>query len=82
MLTCRDVTELFTDYDERALPWRRRVAVRLHVLMCGACRRYLAQLRAVSVALRGLGVEPPPQAVRQGLTAAFRRAAKTSGREP
>jgi hypothetical protein len=77
MLTCRDVTELATEYQEGALvPLRRRLGIRLHVLMCAACRRYLAQLRTVAAALRRLPPEPPPDAVRQHLAAAFREAAR------
>jgi predicted anti-sigma-YlaC factor YlaD len=45
MLVCRDVTELVSDYLERALPLRRRLAVRLHLLRCDACRRYIDQMR-------------------------------------
>lgn len=45
MLVCRDVTELVSDYLERALPLRRRLAVRLHLLRCEACRRYINQMR-------------------------------------
>jgi hypothetical protein len=79
MLTCRDVTELATEYQERALPLRRRLGMRLHLLMCGACRRYLAQLRTVAAALRRLPPEAPPDAVQQGLAAAFREASRKDG---
>ena len=74
MLTCRDVTDLATEYQEGALPLLRRLGMRLHVLMCGACRRYLAQLRTVTAALRRLPPDAPPDAVRQRLAAAFREA--------
>jgi hypothetical protein len=82
MLTCREVTELATDHMEGALPLRRRLGVRLHVLMCGACRRYLAQVRTVTAALRRLPPAAPPDSVRSRLTTAFREAARgrpTSG---
>jgi len=79
MLTCRDVTELATEYQEETLPLRRRLGMRLHILMCGACRRYLAQLRTVAAALRRLPPDGPPDAVRQRLVAAFREARTKDG---
>lgn len=78
MLTCRDVTELATEYQEGALPLRRRLGMRLHVLMCGACRRYLAQMRGVATLLARLRPEPPADAVRDRLAAAFRETAKAN----
>jgi len=79
MLTCRDVTELATEYQEETLPLRRHLGMRLHILMCGACRRYLAQLRTVAAALRRLPPDGPPDAVRQRLVAAFREARTKDG---
>lgn len=43
--TCRDVSELVTDYLERRLPVTGWLGVRLHLLGCDACRRYIAQMR-------------------------------------
>ena len=80
MLTCRDVTELATDYQEGALSLGRRLEVRLHVLMCRFCRRYLAQMRTVADALRRLPPEGPPTAVNERLAAAFREASRPTGK--
>ncbi len=53
MLSCRELTEQHaSDYVDGRLPWRRRLSVRLHLAMCGACRRFLAQLRLVKIVLR------------------------------
>jgi anti-sigma factor RsiW len=76
MLTCRDVTELATDYQEGALSLRRRLEVRLHLLICRFCRRYLAQMRTVADALHRLPPEGPPEAVSDRLAAAFREASR------
>ena len=76
MLTCRDVTELATEYQEGALPIRQRLGMRLHILVCSACRRYLAQLRTVAAALCRLPPEVFPDAERQRLAAAFREASR------
>ncbi len=78
MLTCRNVTELATDYQEGALSLRRRLEVRLHLLMCRFCRRYLAQMRTVADALRRLPPEGPPEAVGDRLAAAFREASRSA----
>jgi anti-sigma factor ChrR (cupin superfamily) len=80
MLTCRDVTELATDYQEGALSLRRRLEVHLHLLMCRFCRRYLAQMRTVAEALARLPPEDPPEAVRERLAAAYREAPRPDGR--
>jgi hypothetical protein len=78
MLTCRDVTELATDYEEGALSVRKRFEVRLHLVMCRFCRRYLVQMRAVAEALRRPD-ESQPADVSEGLSAAFREASRPAG---
>lgn len=45
-LTCRELTELVTDYLERELPGRERVRVEQHLVVCAACSRFLEQMRA------------------------------------
>jgi hypothetical protein len=57
MLTCRDVVNSATDYMERKLSLRQRLQVRMHLLMCRFCRRYLRQLALTRAVLRRL---PPP----------------------
>ena len=42
--TCREVTALVLQAQDRALPWRERLAVRLHMLACQACPRFAAQV--------------------------------------
>ena len=63
MLSCRQVTSLASDYLDGALPRRTRIGIRLHLLMCWMCRRYLRQLELTSKVLRRLAggepVEPP-----------------------
>ena len=58
MLTCRDVTEMTTDYLERALPLHRRVGMRVHLAYCSFCRRHLQQVRATIALLRRLPPVP------------------------
>ncbi len=54
MLTCKDVATAIGRDEWRAASWRRRLALRLHLLMCAHCRRYAAQIRAIGTAARNL----------------------------
>lgn len=45
MLSCKDVTQRAGDWTDGHLPWRARLAVRLHLLLCRLCRRFLRQYR-------------------------------------
>jgi predicted anti-sigma-YlaC factor YlaD len=61
------MSELATDYMERATPFRTRVAMWLHLWRCEACRRYFDQLRRTASLL---GSRPP--GTEDGLLAAVR----------
>lgn len=78
MLTCREMTELVTDYLDRRLPTRRRFAFRLHLGLCPRCRAYLQQMKATVRALARLEAEPAPAAARAQLLARFRAAVPRS----
>ena len=56
MPTCRDMSELVTDYLERAVSLRTRLDMWWHLCRCGACRRYYDQMRRT---VRLLGSRPP-----------------------
>jgi len=43
--SCRDVTRLVLDGEDRALGVRERLALRLHLMVCKACPRFVAQVR-------------------------------------
>ena len=43
--TCRDMSELVTDYLEHATPLSVRFGMWLHLLQCEACRHYFDQIR-------------------------------------
>jgi predicted anti-sigma-YlaC factor YlaD len=53
------MSELVTGHMERALPLAAEAGVLLHLLLCPACRRYFAQMRAMVRMLRA-GQLPPP----------------------
>jgi hypothetical protein len=55
MLTCREMTQLITDYLEGDLSWKNVIRFQLHIGMCMHCRRYL---RDMKVTVRTLGMLP------------------------
>lgn len=72
MLTCKELTELVTDYLEDRLSFRQRLAFHLHVGMCKDCRAYLRQMRMTVRTVGTLPDEPMPASVRDDLLARFR----------
>ncbi len=56
MLTCRQITELVTEYVEGKMPLGRRIRFQMHLGMCRHCRRYLSQMRTT---IRALGFLDP-----------------------
>jgi predicted anti-sigma-YlaC factor YlaD len=58
MLTCKEITELVTDYAEGHLGVLDRMRFRLHLGMCINCRAYVRQLRATA---KALGKLPEPE---------------------
>ncbi|KZY31724.1 hypothetical protein A3754_24640 [Alcanivorax sp. HI0083] len=62
MLKCKHVVEKADALvDGAPLSKRERFALRLHLLICHHCRRYVRQLRALVTSLR----RPPPETVSQ-----------------
>lgn len=71
-MTCRDLTELVSDYLEGSLPLRDRFRFQLHVGTCRNCRAYLRQMRQTLRVLGELPSELPPAPARDELLARFR----------
>ena len=42
--TCREVTRLVLEGEERRLGWVDRTAIRLHLMVCEACPRFMRQV--------------------------------------
>lgn len=71
MLTCKDASHLISESQERALGFRERWGLRLHLWMCDNCRRFEQQVALMRRALHRLGrrveaeatdVDLPPEA--------------------
>ncbi len=50
MPSCKEVARLIASEELADLGWSKRALVRIHLLRCRDCRRYAAQLRAISAA--------------------------------
>ncbi len=61
MLSCKDVSENVTDHLEGTSSFLDRILLRLHLLLCQHCRRFVRQFKiAVSVSGRiGKTVDEP-----------------------
>lgn len=45
MYTCKEVTHLVLEKQERRLSWRERLGIRIHYLICDACKRFEQQMQ-------------------------------------
>jgi predicted anti-sigma-YlaC factor YlaD len=72
MPSCREMSELATDYMEGALTWRQWLAARRHLLLCSMCRAYYDQLAKLTKLLRGGTLPGPDAATEQALLATQR----------
>lgn len=52
MLTCKEVVKVVSS-DDRA-SWRKRLQVRMHLLICRHCRKYVQQLEHLGTGVRRL----------------------------
>jgi anti-sigma factor RsiW len=72
-LTCKELTELITDYLEQRLSETERARFEQHLAICQACVTYLDQMRFT---VKSLGAKPRveiPKAVESELLQAFRQ---------
>lgn len=59
MLRCNEVAAIVGSDELETAGWRRRWAVKLHLMMCHHCRRYARQIAAVGELTRKLVGEEP-----------------------
>jgi len=43
-MTCKEATQLASQSLDKPLPWGTRLRVRLHLMVCAWCRRYVKQI--------------------------------------
>lgn len=61
MLSCKETSLLVSESFDRRLSWRERIALRMHLLVCGACRTFANQMAFLRTAARrfGRGADAP-----------------------
>ncbi|HKD75733.1 MAG TPA: zf-HC2 domain-containing protein [Ktedonobacterales bacterium] len=82
MLTCQELVELITDYQDGTLAPEERRRFDEHLAVCDACREYVAQ---IGLTVRALGALPPEEesaAGTQALLALFRNWKREQGLPP
>lgn len=72
MLTCKELTELVTDYLEGRLSLWDRMRFQMHVGMCAHCREYLRQVDLTRQAVGRMPEAPMPSEVEDEMLARFR----------
>jgi len=59
MISCKDITENANGYIDHELPFMARMKMKIHLMMCVNCRRYISQLRTTIAALGKMGKQQP-----------------------
>lgn len=72
MLTCKELTELITDYLEGELSFVQKMRFQFHIGMCKHCRAYIRQMRTTVRALGKLPSESIPPEVHEQLLQRFK----------
>ena len=71
MLTCKQITELVTEYAEGRMGFFDRLRFWMHLGMCSNCKTYVRQLRAAVATLGKLPEPPLPPALKAELERRF-----------
>ena len=73
MLSCKQLTELVTDYLEGKMSLGDRLRFQMHLGMCKHCRAYLRQMKLTIETLGHLPAEQIPDDVRDEFLQRFKR---------
>lgn len=79
LFSCERATRLIVEREHHALPRGELSQLRVHLLMCRWCRRFLTQMRWLSRAIRKLSDPPAPSEIR--LSDAARRRMRDAMRQ-
>jgi len=71
-ITCRELTEVLTDYLEGVMPLEQRAAFEAHLALCAGCVNYVAQMRQTIGAVRELRPDHVEATAPDDLLEAFR----------
>ncbi|MCA1732267.1 MAG: hypothetical protein LC732_01535 [Acidobacteria bacterium] len=83
MLTCREMADALSRAPAERWGVLRKMAIRLHLMMCGDCRRYAAQMEALGEAARDLCSEEQPRPeLEDAILESIRRQSRDGGIDP
>jgi hypothetical protein len=51
MINCREATHLVLQAEDRPLPWGERLRLRMHLVICAACPRFVRQVALMRTAV-------------------------------
>ena len=71
-LTCKELTEVLTDYLEGVMPLEDRARFEAHLAICEGCVTYVDQMRQAIATTNALRVEDVEETAPDDLLAAFR----------
>ncbi len=54
MLTCKEVSQLASKAQDEPLTFKERLQLKVHLLICSLCARYVKQLHFLKRAIQGL----------------------------
>ncbi|MCK4564165.1 MAG: zf-HC2 domain-containing protein [Verrucomicrobia bacterium] len=80
MLTCKEVSKLVSESLEHPLPFRQRMGVRLHLMMCSMCRAYQKQTLLLRAAMRTYARHEPSEPLSEQARQRIKNALKTDGK--
>jgi hypothetical protein len=52
MLSCKEVSMLLSQAQERRLGWREKLGLELHLMLCDGCTSFRAQLALIRAAVQ------------------------------
>ena len=70
--TCKDAACLISQQDGRQLTRPERIGLRLHLILCRACRKYVASVRFLKDAMRRCGESEALSSAPEGLSSTAR----------
>ena len=80
MLTCKEVSKLVSESLEHQLPFRQRMGVQLHLMMCSMCRTYQRQTLQLRNAMRTYARREPTEHLSEEASQRIKNALKTDGK--
>ena len=71
MLTCKEVTEIITDYLEGKMSFVDKIRFHMHLGMCRHCREYLKQMKETQKLVGNIPKEEMPEDLHNELLKRF-----------